>query len=115
MIGIWIVGLIFLGYSTRNNSFGSGANQATIACTVSTVANSNIGTTSTTVLAAHSNRAWARITQVQGTTGVATSTPFLSFNAGAAAVVNSGVTLGTTTPSIDFGRNTDFPYTGIVT
>ena len=111
-----LVLLVGIGYKIINTqTLGGGAGQVASSCTTSTVANATIGTTSSTVLAAHSNRAWARITQVQTTGGVATSTPFLSFNAGAVAVVNSGVTLGTTTPSVDFGRNTDFPYTGVIT
>lgn len=115
-----IIVLVFAGYMIfkpvpQEDPLGGGDGFQARSCTISTVANAIIGTTSSTVLAAHSGRAWARITQVQNTAAIATSTPFLSFNAGASAVANSGVTLGTTTPSIDFGRNTDFPYTGAVT
>jgi hypothetical protein len=109
-------GLIASGVSAPATG-GGGMSVKAEACTVSTVANVQLGagTGAQTVLAASGRRAWARISQVQNSAAIATSTPFLSFNAGAAALVNSGVTLGTTTPSIDFGLATDFPYTGAVT
>ena len=95
---------------------GGGTSVNTQSCTVSVASNVQIGhQQSRTVLSATGKRAWARITQVTGASGIATTTPFLSFNEGAAATVNSGVTLGTSTPSIDFGLATNFPYTGEVT
>lgn len=109
----WLV-----GYVTDNNKAlrGGGINLETSSCAVSTVANVQVGNQeSKTILAANSLRAWARISQVQGTGGFASTTPFLSFDEGAAAVANQGVTLGTSTPHADFGLATDFPYTGAVT
>lgn len=95
---------------------GGGTSVNTQACAVSTVANVQVGNQeSKTILAATGKRAWARISQVQGAPGFASTTPFLSFDEGAAAVANAGVTLGTSTPSVDFGLATDFPYTGAVT
>lgn len=121
LIGIASIALVVVGWSLNSAKLlptGSGGiNLATDDCTVSTVANVQVGPGSNTqtILSVNSLRAWARISQVQGNGGFASTTPFLSFDEGAAATVNSGVTLGTSTPSIDFGLATDFPYTGAVT
>lgn len=86
------------------------------ACTTSTVARSSIGhQESSLILATSSQRAFARIQAVTTAAGVATSTPYISFNSGVAATVTSGLALATSTPFIDFGLATDFPYTGSVT
>lgn len=120
IIGIGIIVLVALAtfYVTSDRqTFGGGAGQTATSCTTSTVAVATIGNQlSGTVLAAHSNRAWARIEQPIN----ATNTVNLAFNAGTAATITSGLQLTTATTTspvayIDFGRNTDFPYTGAVT
>lgn len=113
-----LVLLVGIGYKIINTqTLGGGAGQVATSCTISTVTAVTVGNqVSSTLLAAHSNRAWARIQSPQS----ATNTVFMSFNAGAAATLNNGLTIGqlnatTTTNLIDFGKNTDFPYTGAVT
>lgn len=105
--------VMFLAYHTPAHA-GISSVQST-QCTVSTFAQVAVGNqNSVTVLAANSRRAWARITLPTNAAGIATSTPFLSFNAGAAATLND-FKLSTSTPVVDFGLNADFPYTGAVT
>ncbi len=85
-------------------------------CDVETVTMKTVGADiSSTILSAAGNRAWARIQQVRDVAGVATSTVSLSFDEGAAATVNGGLQISTSTPSIEFGRNADLPYVGAVT
>lgn len=83
-------------------------------CNVSTTTSRIVGSASSTiVLEANETRAYAKIETLFN----ATNTIYLSFDEGAAAVASKGTALGTTTatnPSIVFGRNTDFPYTGAV-
>ena len=72
--------------------------------------------TSATVLAASSRRAWARIQHVQ----IPLDIVWLSFDEGAAATTTKGIILATSTTAteptlIEFGLNTDNPYTGEVT
>lgn len=98
-----------------NVSGGTSGGSLADACTtltssVATISNS----ASSVVLATSSNRAYAKITMMLDATGMATSTPYLAFTNGAAAVVNSGVRLATSTQSIEVGLNTDYPYTGAV-
>ena len=72
---------------------------------------------SLTILAANSNRAYARIEQPS----FATSSDFLAMATGTAATIGLNATqiLGghgtTTTRFIEFGLNTQHPYTGAVT
>ena len=88
-------------------------------CTVSSVVAVTIGDDiSTEVLAASTNRAWARISVGNN----ATNTVFASFDEGAAATLNNGIGLNiantggaSSTPYIDFGITTPFPYNGAVT
>lgn len=94
----------------------SDANHGTIKCTITTIAPATVGNqVSSTVLAASSNRAYARIQQVRDASGAATSTVSLAFNDGSAATVSTGLQLSTTSPFIEFGLDTDFPYVGAVT
>lgn len=92
------------------------------ACTVETSTKVVIGDDiSTRVLASSTYRAWARISIGD----MATNTISASFNQDAPAVVGQGVMLGlsgsgyqagsTSTPNVDFGLTTQFPYTGSVT
>ena len=117
LASVLILGLLYVLVQNQiNPTLGSNANRGTIRCNVSNVAAAVIGDDlSATVLAANSNRAWARVSLVTDSVGVATSTAYLSFDEGAAATINNGVTLATSTPSVDFGLNTDFPYVGEVT
>jgi len=112
--------LVFLTgvYAIWNQAplLGGGDGFIARSCAVSTVAQALVGTTSATILSANSGRAWAKIEQTLTTAGVATSSVFLSFDEGANAVANAGLTLATSTrTSPEFGRNTNFPYTGAVT
>lgn len=85
-------------------------------CTVYTqVAVAVNATATTTLLAASSSRAWARIQQPIN----ASNTVQLALN-GLPLLVNAGLQLTPATtssavPLIDFGLNTGFPYTGAVT
>ena len=88
-------------------------------CSVSASTNVTINpSTSSRVVATSSQRAWARISIGNN----ATNTAFLSFDEDASAVANQGLGLNlantngaSSTPSIDFGLATTFPYTGSVT
>jgi len=114
---ILIIALVILGgwYLYSVNS-GTGTSLRELSCTTNTVASAAVGADiSSTILSAYSNRAWARIERVDDSAGVATNTVHVSFDAGSAATLTSGLTLGTTTQFIDFGKNTDFPYVGAVT
>ena len=107
-------------------TFRGGYGLISEACDVNSSTVAQVGPTSgngeAIVLSAHSLRAWARV-QVAPTS---TDVIFLSFNEGSSAAIDSGVAIASnyksgstnssSTPNfIDFGRNTDFPYTGIVT
>lgn len=104
-------------YVLSKRSFGGIGNISSSPCTVSTIAVATVGhQQSSTILAASGRRAWARIQQPIN----ATNTISLAFNAGASATLTSGLQLtpATTTSAdnyIDFGLDTDFPYTGAVT
>jgi hypothetical protein len=84
-------------------------------CTVSTATTTAIGHTgSSLILATSTSRAWAQIQVLTNETNVVS----LSFAHGAAAVVNRGMTLGTSTEDMNevkFGRNVELPYVGAVT
>lgn len=88
-------------------------------CDVSTASAVNVGDDlSTRVIATSSTRAFTRISLNNN----ATNTAFVSFDKDAAATINNGLILNgafgngaSTTPYIDFGLTTDFPYTGSVT
>ena len=94
----------------------AGADVGTPKCTTSTITAVPVGNQlSVQVLATSTNdRAWARIQQVRDSAGVATSSLSVAFNADVQATANNGLQLSTSTPTIDFGINTDFPYTGAV-
>ena len=120
LVGAGLIGLyVGLQKFTMNGfSFQGGNGGLTAAkCSVNTVTAAPIGDdVSLTVLAANETRAWAEISlETLAADGVATNTPRLSFDEGAAATLNDGRKLSTSTPTIVFGRNTDFPYTGAVT
>lgn len=124
VIAIGIVAIVYNQFS-HGVSFGGGSTIKSQNCDVYTVSSVEVGPNTSngiaTVLSAYSGRAWARIE------ARATSTPVysLSFDEGAAAVDGEGLEIASgygtgagasSTPSyIDFGLNTDFPYTGAVT
>ena len=117
IIGL-IIALLFGGGYAANELGGNGP--ATRLCDVSTVAIATVGfetvaALSTQLLSTSSLRAWARIQQPAS----ATNTIAVSFNEDQAAALEGGLLIGdhsaTNTPTfIDFGLNTDFPYTGAV-
>lgn len=85
-------------------------------CTVSSTETATVGhQLTTTLLAENGTRAYTRI-QTRSGEG---NTISLSFDEGAAAVVGEGLQLGnfasTSENYIEFGRATNFPYTGAVT
>lgn len=108
-------GLFMLGRQTQS-TFGGTSTLNSQPCTV-TESVAVVGhQVSSTLLSANGRRAWAVISQPLN----ATNTVALSFNAGAAATLNSPFQLenaSTTNGNYDarFGLATDFPYTGAVT
>jgi len=117
-----IMAVIALTFSFLGNSgvdLGARSGVQVQACTMNTTQTVTLGNqASTEVLAAYSNRAWARIQQLPN----ATNTVYLALDEGTAATAASGVHLlsadavsTSTDQLIDFGRSTDLPYTGAVT
>ena len=85
-------------------------------CTTNSTNASLISTASGTIDATSTTRAYVRIQRVTDASGMATTGPIsLSFDEGAAAILSSGISLSTSTPFIEFGIDTTFPYTGTVT
>lgn len=108
---------VFLATSAKTPTLGGTSSLASYPCATVTNTRVAIGNQlSTTVLAASSRRAWARIS----VPNAATSTFFLSL--GGTATVGSGVVLNgsnvkggaSSTPFIDIGLDTWLPYTGAV-
>lgn len=102
----------------ENKAFGSAATRGTPDCLVSTSTVALVGASnSRTILPENPIRAWAKIQQPLN----ATNTLALSFDEGAAAsAAAGGIALANATTSsyqtdIEFGLDTDFPYTGAVT
>lgn len=111
-----IVLFVIIGTAFHQTVYAGISSISSQQCTVTTEAGIAVGNqVSVTILAANSRRAWARIALNFNTAGIATSTPWLSFNGGAAAVVGSGTALATTSPTMLFGLNEGFAYTGAVT
>lgn len=101
----------FVAYNSRT----AVADNTSLNCTTSSITAVAVGNQlSTQVLATSSNRAYARIQEVRNAAGGATTTPSLSFNEDVPATAGNGLQLSTSTPTIDFGLNTDFPYIGAV-
>lgn len=108
------VGAIYAGLEIRDRKFGSGEGSVAKACTTSTVSPVQVSTTASNALATSSRRAYAKIELIKTATDIATITPRISFSNGAKATAATGFQLSTTTPLIEFGLNTDHPYTGTV-
>lgn len=109
------VGAIYLLLNLPTvNVLGSASGVSTPDCTVSTISPVQVKTSASQILATSTSRAYARIELIKTATNVATSTPSISFSNGAKATLATGFQLSTTTPSIEFGLDTDFPYTGTV-
>ena len=67
------------------------------------------------IVGTSTRRAISRISLSNSGTNIpATSTVSLAFDNDSRATVGTGFTLATDTPYIDFGINTDFPYSGSV-
>lgn len=109
---IAIIAFVFTAFLVLTNN--SQAEVFSNSCTVSTSTARSVGhQESSQILATSSNRAWAIIQVKTNETNIVS----LSFGNGASAVVNQGMTLGTSTEDtneITFGRNTELPYTGAV-
>lgn len=96
-------------------SFAGEGGRVADKCSTTTVARAVIGDDiSSTIVSASDARAYVRIDLSTDNTGMATSSAFLNFGT-AAATTASSFKLSTSTPYIEFGRNTDFPYVGTVT
>lgn len=111
---ILIAGVVIGGYLFKDNvSFGGGDGFTAFECSVQSSSQVVIGDdVATEVFAGHSRTAYARIT----VNSTSTQDVHLSFDEGANAVVGQGVHISaTTTPFVEFGLNTDFPYVGAVT
>lgn len=112
---ITAIAIFGLFYLKQNNVFNLGGGSTFSRCVITTTTAVIVGDDiSSTILSARSGRSWARIQQPIN----ASSTVSLSM--GVIATVGNGLELteSTTTspvPYIDFGMETDFPYTGIVT
>ena len=115
LIGIVIVGIAIGGYFWGKSINLGGGMEASRDCDIISTSVIAIGASNaTTILLATSGRSYARIQQARDIGGgYATSTPDLSF--GGTAVSGSNFALSTTTPFIELGMTTDFPYTGAVT
>jgi len=119
---VGIGALVYKGYVPEDSFSGNGS-VSQRSCTSSSTSKV-IGPTNSVILENNPNRSWAKIQMPNS----ASTTVFLSFDEGTNAVVDSGIMLNggnliaggasgitTTTPnSIEFGRNTDFSYTGVV-
>lgn len=106
------VGLISRSEIVLGQGLGLGQPTCTASSTVALIGDD----ISTQILASSSRRAWTRV-QINNN---ATNTVFLAVN-DVPAAINTGFVLGgnlgasaSTTPYIDFGLNTPFPYTGAV-
>ncbi len=114
-----IVALVLIAlYSGNTPSFGNSINGGSDADACTTVSVSSVAVSSsgsTNLVATTSNRAYVRLELPKDAFGVATNTVAVSFNNGAAASASTGSILSTTTPVLEFGLNTLFPYTGTVT
>ena len=106
--------LVLSFYFYQDKILGSASGVNTQSCTTTTVSPVQVKTTASTILATSSARAYAKIELIKTAGNIATSTPSISFLNGAKATVATGLQLSTTTPSIEFGLDTDFPYTGQV-
>jgi uridine phosphorylase len=114
------MGLGFAWFFATYQTAGAGSTDAqcvTRAVTAATIghqASSQVLAT-TSVSQEGASRAYARIQLPVLASGSATNTASLSFKQGSAAAANVGIVLSTTTPYIEFGLNTAFPYNGAVT
>lgn len=124
VLALVFVGGSFLSAASSVNSVLLDANRNPAKdganCDVTTSSRVTIGNqASTRVLATSTNRAFARIAIGDS----ATNTVSTSFDEDNLAVLNAGLLIGltqvgsgsTSTPEIDFGITTVFPYTGSVT
>jgi len=115
-IGLALGALCALVLLSPNPVAGAGGGRSQPSCITTTSSFALVGNqVSRTLLAANSNRAWARLTQARDAGGSATSTVFLSTDEGAAAVLNAGLNLSTSTPTLETGKETANVYTGEIT
>ncbi len=109
-----MVGIVIARTTEKADAAGNLSNQSCVASSTSIVTVGN--QLDSLILATSSARAWARIQMPNN----ASSTIYLGFKNDAAATAISGLPIAeisgasTSTPYIDFGLNTDFPYTGAV-
>ncbi len=108
---IVLIGLFFIGYSIKTRNVGGGVSVSNKCDTYSSTSAVIGDDLSSTILSAYSNRAYARIQVLENSTDIFN----LSFDEGADAEVGKGMSLSSSTPFIEFGLNTNFPYVGAVT
>jgi len=113
LTAIIAIGLTIVTYAVLTKNPATGGEVSRKCETYSSTAATVGADISSTVVAAYSNRAYARIQVVDN----ATSTISLSFDEGEDATLGTGIILyaSTSTPFVEFGLNTDFPYVGEVT
>jgi len=118
LIGLLVLAVVAIGYAfyPQHQNLGGTGLLTQSSCTASTSVATISGAASSQILATSSRRAWARVENTNTSNSVA-----LSFNYDKAVSTSAPnyQTLPTATAnvanSIDFGLNTDFPYTGAVT
>lgn len=109
-----VLGAFFIS-STTPVADSSGFGHLSRKCTVNATSSVVVGDDgSKTILAANSNRAWAKVQNRLNATNT------VSINFDAPATTNSGLQLvgnnASATPAyLEFGLNADFPFTGAVT
>lgn len=118
LTSILFVFAMFVGIMFRDakSTYAGGDGFTASSCTASSSSITIGDDISTQVLASSSRRAWATISlgnNATNTVSVAWNDVTAVHNTG--TLLNGAVTNGaSTTPSISFGLNTDFPYTGAV-
>ena len=115
-IGAVLTLFLALGFLLTGFSNHAEADETTPKCTTSTVSAVPVGNQFALQVLATSTgqRAYAMLQQVTTAGGVATSSVSLGFNEDVALTSGNGIQLSTSTPTITFGLNTDFPYDGAV-
>ena len=106
---------VYMGTHAGVARGASGSGDQAAACTSFTVSSSTVGAQSSTViLSAHANRAWARIQQpanATNTVGIAIGTALASSTSG---IQLTPATTTSPVNSVAMGLNTELPYTGAI-
>lgn len=105
-----LVGATLISTNKVENPLAGGDGFSAFDCTISTNSSTSVGDDiATTVLSAHSRRAWAKV-QLLGT-----DSNTASISLGGTAVAGTGLNIASSSPKeVVFGLNTDLPFTGAV-